>query len=190
MEIINRHSHLGSLNDPSNYSSIIQTDHASTVSRSSGAAHTPNPASISRQDVPSPPEIPSPDLSRPDSPPLGTHYDVVSAPVSPQATGQTQQTQQTGPRQQGGAAGGEGRQVGSGVSEGSERDRAHLRQISDATVSSVGTHGGDRVLPTHSEEEGGRAVGGNSASPTATTSPLRRSVFRESREDMGGGGGT
>jgi hypothetical protein len=56
------------------------------------------------------------------------------------------------------------------VSDVSERDRAHLRQISDATVSSVETAGqGDRVLP---EERG--------------ASPLRRSVFRESREDMGG----
>lgn len=194
MEIINRHSHLGSLNDPSNYSSITQTDHASTVSRSSGAAaapHTPNPAAVSRHELPSPPtELPSPDLSRPDSPPLGRDYDddvVVSQPVSPQHTGQPQQQIAGGQQQQtaGGQTGGEngGRQLGSGVSEVSERDRAHLRQISDATVSSVGTQGGgDRVLP----EAGGQAAG---AGPS-TTSPLRRSIFRESREDMGGGKGT
>ncbi|OIW28364.1 hypothetical protein CONLIGDRAFT_654659 [Coniochaeta ligniaria NRRL 30616] len=117
VEIINRHSHLGrgsshlgSLNDPSNYSSITQTDHASTVSRSS---HTPN-NNPSRQDVllplPSPPDA-SPDLERPDSPPLGAAGNYfVSAPG--------------------------GGKVASGVSEVSERDRAHLRQISDATVSS------------------------------------------------------
>lgn len=164
VEIINRHSHLGSLNDPSNYSSITQTDHASTVSRSSGAA--PHPASVSR------PELPSPD-PRPDSPPLGTYYDV-SAPVSPQATGQGQQQ----------ATGGEGgRKVESDVSAFSERDRAHLRQISDATVSSVGSQGaGDRVLPQVAE--------GSGSGGTSTTSPLRRSIFRESREDMGGGGGS
>ena len=190
VEIINRHSHLGSLNDPSNYSSTTQTDHASTVSRSSGAAAahtTPNhPAAVSRErhELPSPPtEVPSPDelMTRPDSPPLGREYRVAAEG----GVGGTQQQQEGVQGQSGGGSEGQ-RGVTSGVSEVSERDRAHLRQISDATVSSVGTQGGgDRVLP----EGGGRVVSAGGAGPR-TTSPLRRSIFRESREDMGGGKGT
>jgi hypothetical protein len=94
VEIITRHSHLGSLNDPSNYSSTTQTDHASTVSRSSGAAAAPahhvNQAGVSyeRHELPSPPtEVPSPDFSGPDSPPLGRDVVGVVEPVSPQQTG-------------------------------------------------------------------------------------------------------
>jgi hypothetical protein len=75
--------------------------------------------------------------------------------------------------------------VGSGVSEVSERDKAHLRQISDVTVSSIGTQGGDRVLPEVAEEDTGAPLG----SPNSP-GQSRRSIFRESKEDMGGGGGS
>lgn len=156
VEIIARHSRLGSHNDPSSYhSSTSQTDHASTVSQSSGV-----PIAVSRHELPSPPtETASPSGgSRPDSPPLGRDGDAVGQPVGAQTGG-----------------GNGGIQLRSGVSEVSDADRAHLRQVSDATVSSVGTRGGgDRVLP-----EGGGGQGGASS--------LRRSVFRESDEDMGVG---
>lgn len=119
----------------------------------------------------------------------------------------------------------------SGVSAVSERDRAHLRQISDpATVSTMdGTaRGSPRLAPQQAgrvaspppiREEGGpgpAAAGGGSDLPAeegedyvssrsrsvvvgpvhqgaahgqghgASNSPARRSIFRESREDMGG----
>lgn len=123
----------------------------------------------------------------------------------------------------------------SGVSAVSERDRAHLRQISDpATVSTMdGTaRGSPRLAPQQAgrvasappiREEGGpgpgpgpAAAGGGSDPPAeegedyvssrsrsvvvgpvhqgaahgqghgASNSPARRSIFRESREDMGG----
>lgn len=191
VEIISRHSRLGSsLNDPSSYhSSVAQTDHASTVSKSSGAAAAAaaaaaqvrvspfdSPAAGSLHELPSPPtETASPsddDQIRPDSPPLGREGPAVGRQAS------LRQGNGRGSRQQTGGGGNGARQSGSGVSEVSEADRAHLRQISDATVSSVGTQGGgDRVLP----EAGGQGP---------ASSPLRRSVFRESREDMGGGKGT
>lgn len=81
--------------------------------------------------------------------------------------------------------------VTSGVSAVSERDRAHLRQISDATVSSVGeAGGGDRVLPAVDEVAATTpTASGSGLSPVHGTnsaaSPLRRSVFHESVEDMG-----
>jgi len=124
VEIIENHSHFaaargGSLNNSSFYSSVAQADHASTVSRSSG------------QGVVTPLQ-PAPQAGvRPDSPPLG-------APTYEAGPG--------GAGSVGSAAAGVGTGAAaargvSGVSGLSERDRVHLRQISDTTVSSVDTRG-------------------------------------------------
>jgi hypothetical protein len=65
----------------------------------------------------------------------------------------------------------------SGVSAVSEGDRAHLRTISDTTVSSANTGGGVR--------EGESNTGGLTA--PNTTYPLRRSAFIEDRRDLNDG---
>ncbi|KAK4449938.1 RING finger protein B [Podospora aff. communis PSN243] len=115
--------------------------------------------------------------------------------------------------------------IPSGVSNISERDRAHLRTISDTTVSSVASaprdaNDVDGVIPeeqepttpaggtlssplpvsppTQGESKGGDYITAGAATASAKstpsrtgtgpnsspTSPLRRSVFHESREDM------
>ena len=196
VEIINKHSHFGqnsSLNNPSSYSAISQTDHASSVSRSSGQR----------------PVVPPSDQMRPDSPPLGMTYETYE-PVIPAATGSRPLT----PRGE------------SGVSGLSERDRSHLRQISDpTTVSSMETSGTSRptdhpipeeemtlgtnpastpgespgpVSPPSAGHQGGEdclnarrsqpsSPGAAAAASTSQQgSPLRRSVFYESRDDLGG----
>lgn len=176
VDIINRHSrlghgHSGSLNNPSNYSSTIQTDHASTISHPSGLSHPP----LSPQDRP----------NRPDSPSLGSrHHELPSPPipVSPPEPSPTEQNPMDDPRLS---------RITSGVSSVSDRDRAHLRQISDATVSSAGSQGDSRVLSVVDEavtppatsvgfSERGMGVGALGESGTS-----RRSIFRESVEDMG-----
>ncbi len=187
VEIINKHSHFaqnrGSVHNSSHYSSIAQADHASSISYVSGARSVQLAPTASYSD------------HRPDSPPLGT----------PAA-------------QQSGAAAGPSNRGASGVSGLSEHDRAHLRQISDTTISSVDTSR-DRpvavpettapgnsplsasVLPLGSAGavspptpylgEGDDYMIPHQPSPAlgsgpATNSPLRRSVFHESQEDMGG----
>lgn len=186
------------MHNASQYSSVNQTDHASFVSRSSGAAGRSGsgpPGSVSPAGYADP---------RADSPALGTP------------------THEGGPVPLGAAAAGVSPTRGeSGVSGLSERDRAHLRQISDTTVSSVGTAGGggpplapvpdnSPVTPgaggtlgpispptPHSAEADDYLGAGSAAArrgpPTSpgvgpTGSPLRRSVFFEHREDMGGPG--
>ncbi len=116
-----------SLNNPTLYPTTHQTDHANP---------TPPPAA-GRAFVPTPPPIPqdeSPVFYRPDSDALGRAppMSATSTNASPIASTTTR-----------GA-------VLSGISNISERDRAHLRQISDTTVSSIGGYGegerrGERV---------------------------------------------
>jgi hypothetical protein len=80
--------------------------------------------------------------------------------------------------------------VVSGVSEVSESDRGHLRQISNATVSSAGT------APRAGEAATGVGVVGEEAeeerpavSPgTGRGVPMRKSVFFENEDDLGGKG--
>lgn len=85
-------------------------------------------------------------------------------------------------------------EVVSGVSEVSEQDRGHLRQISNATVSSEGTApraaepaagGVDAV--TEEEEERPTPGSGTGGSGAAAPTP-RRSVFFENQDDLGGKG--
>lgn len=206
VDVMNRYSrdNRGSLNNGSYYSSgTHQIDHASSVSPSSPSVT----ANIGGYQTPQPQELahsPDPTISNPES---------LNNPPSA--------TQPPAPRGY----------IPSGVSGISERDRAHLRTISDTTVSSVTSGPADRnfrspepgsgeaaqqphshrhesidalspvaegtgtlptaVSPPSAEQvEGGdylsaRPLGQSSA--TSPTSPLRRSVFHESREDMNGG---
>ncbi|KAK0637168.1 hypothetical protein B0T17DRAFT_613795 [Bombardia bombarda] len=214
-EIINRYTHLsespavgaGSINASSFYSGATQQmDHASTLSQPSMNAQSDHQHDYEY-------------LRRADSDVLGGSHSAAhrSAPVpSPSAS-------PTPP-----AAGGSGRNhVLSGISNLSERDRAHLRQVSDTTVSSVNSGGGngDRVLgnaggldsamvmspasmtsvrspqavsPPGSGASGdgddyfarpqpftqGQGSGSGNGGGAAASSPLRKSVFKESREDM------
>ncbi|KAK4225093.1 RING finger protein B [Podospora fimiseda] len=214
-EVINRYSKLGetpilprggnggAINEGSFYSSsgTQQIDHASTVSHPVSAFN----ASSTGGAVPTPPPPPAPmnDSSplayRPDSDALGN-------PTTP-GTGTSSTVRQN---------------IVSGFSQISERDKSHLRQISDATVSSVASgpaghhhsHSADgRILsPTVPEGDesrftaspavvsppsagvfgeahdylSARGGGGGGQTPQATSSPLRKSVFSESLEDMNG----
>ncbi|KAK4040743.1 hypothetical protein C8A01DRAFT_45947 [Parachaetomium inaequale] len=126
-------SHAASLNNTTAYPSTHQTDHA-----------TPSPH-------PSPPPIPhdeSPVFYRPDSDALG-RAPTTSATTSP--TGTTTTVGGTSPVTR-------DNKVLSGISNISERDRAHLRQISDTTVSSVTTApGGAGIGGNNGNGEGGGA---------------------------------
>ncbi|KAH6855680.1 hypothetical protein B0I37DRAFT_402400 [Chaetomium sp. MPI-CAGE-AT-0009] len=127
-----------SLNNNTSYSSTHQTDHASS----------PSPQST-------PPPIPqdneSPIFYRPDSDALGRGPTTASATASPTGTSPVHGTG-TGTGTTAGRTGsGRSNKVLSGISNLSERDRAHLRQISDTTVSSVTTAPG----------AGGAVAGGN-----------------------------
>lgn len=120
-------SHAGSVNNPTLYPATHQTDHA-----------TPPPHSSSPH--PSPPPIPldseSPVFYRPDSDALGqAPTTATSAATSP--TGTT--TAGASPVNTAATSPSTRDKVLSGISNLSERDRAHLRQISDTTVSSVTT---------------------------------------------------
>lgn len=206
-DIINRHSNLGespaigrgAVNNGSYYSGTTnQIDHASTIS---------HPASAFGATVAPPPPPPkdSPVTSyRPDSDALGNPITVGSTPTSATGTG-THSTLRNN--------------VLSGISNLSERDRSHLRQISDTTVSSITsghahlpTADGRILSPTVVESPGlvtppssgalghegvdyisARPLLGRLQQPAQSTpgaaagaasSPLRRSVFTESREDM------
>lgn len=112
-----------SLNNTTLYSTTHQTDHANPTS----------PPGAGRAFLPTPPPIPqdeSPVFYRPDSDALGRE-----PPTSATSTNASPIASTTTTR---GA-------VLSGISNISERDRAHLRQISDTTVSSIGGYGdGDR----------------------------------------------
>ncbi|KAK4235846.1 hypothetical protein C8A03DRAFT_17452 [Achaetomium macrosporum] len=157
---------------------------------------------------PTPPPIPhdeSPILHRPDSDALGRAptTTATSAGTSPTGTSPTGTTAATSA----GGAGAVRSKVLSGVSNLSERDRAHLRQISDTTVSSVttagpsavGGPGGAIVEPIRSgtivespavvspptatgdapDYLSARSVSGMGSASGQQASPLRRSVFSE-----------
>ncbi|KAL2196773.1 hypothetical protein P885DRAFT_69259 [Corynascus similis CBS 632.67] len=102
-----------SLNNNEHYSSTHQTDYAN----SSSTHPTPPPN----------PQVESPIFYRPDSDALG------------QAPGGTSATTTPTSAAAGRSASGRSNKVLSGISNISERDRMHLRQISDTTVSSVTT---------------------------------------------------
>lgn len=178
----------GSLNNRSYYSSgTQQMDHASSMS-----SPTPQPPPV--------PPNESPVYYRPDSDALG-NAPMTSATTSPTTT-TTPATAAASPSTARG-------NVLSGISNISERDRVHLRQISDTTVSSVTTAaGGDRVFaggPVAAARDGlvesPAVVSPPGAGPVEAAadylsargqgsasagSPLRRSVFTERREDMNG----
>ncbi|KAM7203519.1 hypothetical protein V8F33_002139 [Rhypophila sp. PSN 637] len=169
VDVMNRYSHLGqditgsSLNNPSAYSHTSQIDHASSLSRSStsvGGQHGFMPFDY-RPD--------SDLLGNPILPPTGASSAYTTSPVPALATvsetevathnnnnnngPSTVVPPSTNPQHTS--------RVLSGISNLSERDRAHLRQISDTSVSSVTTHlGGDRILyspepgsyPQHSQQ--------------------------------------
>ncbi|KAL2136719.1 hypothetical protein VTI74DRAFT_1760 [Chaetomium olivicolor] len=132
------------LNDTAKYPTTHQTDHAS----SPVSADTPSPAPY-----PSPPPIPDNESPiyqyRPDSDAIGrgpTH--TAASPASGTGSSPINRSPTT-------PAGGRARDnVLSGISDFSDRERSHLRQISDTTVSSVtttqGAHGAgggnDRIL--------------------------------------------
>ncbi|KAK7748643.1 hypothetical protein SLS53_000664 [Cytospora paraplurivora] len=217
VDIIRNHTRLGSGGNSSQgnpslaYSSIAATDHASMVSSNSAAGKGVF-ASSARNPTSQPQEV----AAAPATQELDSTPNVPSTP-----------TTRTAPRSE------------SGVSAVSERDRAHLRQISDpATVSTMdGTIRGSPRLapqqigrvasppireedgpdpttgdnppnndptpvvspPTEGEVEGEDYVSSRSRSVVvspvhqssahghgASNSPARRSIFRESREDMGG----
>lgn len=205
VEIISKHSRLGAsppyppTNQTSYYGSVSGNE-ASSISRSSGVLG---------------------DLSRSDSPTRGPSP---IGPPSPPISGSNAPNQR----------------VFSGVSAFSERETSHLRQISEATVSSASDAGNDspaqaadgaissassRANPPRSLPAGMipqnnanplSPIGGTpspldpgaispptagatsedsddyltarrlAVSPTGTASPLRRSVFRENEDDMGG----
>ncbi|KAL2024610.1 hypothetical protein VTK56DRAFT_7653 [Thermocarpiscus australiensis] len=144
MEVLNRSGGGAVANGSSYYSNGgQQIDHASTISRSSPSPHPPPP--------PAPPDE-SPVYYRPDSDALGNPPPLTSsAGTSPTDTTATNTaTNNTATRRS--------NVVLSGVSNLSERDRAHLRQISDTTVSSVTTAAaGNRI------SDGGGGGGGAGA---------------------------
>ncbi|KAK3319276.1 hypothetical protein B0H66DRAFT_575753 [Apodospora peruviana] len=239
VDVLNRHSNLGSspgsgsLNNPSYYSSgTHQVDHASTLSASSTGLGQ-------QQQQPMQANISPFDYYRPDSDLLATSNSPGGAtgPSSAQASPKpalasvaegeaVAPPSTTSPPPAVGVNSESSSRVLSGISNLSEGDRAHLRQTSDATVSSVTTGaGGDRIVhspepgqqqpqnavitpspgpvspPTAGESEGDDYLSARSVpvvSPLAPpppvsgtgghgnngNSPLRRSVFFESREDM------
>lgn len=248
VDIISKHTHFGSngggsspLGNPSfQYSSIAATDHASMVSSNSAAGGAMFAGPSSRN--PPPPAQPfSPEQQvRPDSPALpatSPSYDNDHTPTAAKPL----------PAPTSGAAAASGDQESprgeSGVSAFSERDRSHLRNISDpATVSTMdGTLVGSPRLgpqqqqasrvasppimeegslnplrsnpapgtdpavispPTAGETDAEDYVSAKSGSgpvsplnpppgpqvPRSSNSPApsRKSIFRESMEDMGG----
>lgn len=161
VDIINKHTHFGtgSLNT-SLYSSIAQTDHASTIS---GPGTTAGSSSIATGGG----LRPLPEASmRPDSPSLGMGFTPATPPPPPVAY-----------------AGGAGR-VTSGVSGISDTDRSHLRQISETSVSSLGTDIHPR--PGMREVSGGPGVSSATGSAAAGGSSA---ISGPSSVGGGGGGG-
>ncbi|KAH6634479.1 hypothetical protein B0J18DRAFT_406123 [Chaetomium sp. MPI-SDFR-AT-0129] len=125
-----------SLNNSTNYSSTHQTDHASTPSQSQPPSHSAFP-------IPTPPppmaQVESPIYYRPDSDALPRGVMTGSAATSPTNTNTNPTNTPVSPVPVAvqGAAGRD--KFLSGISNLSERDRAHLRQISDTTISSLAT---------------------------------------------------
>ncbi|KAK4172604.1 hypothetical protein QBC36DRAFT_349419 [Triangularia setosa] len=187
----------GSVNKGSSYNSNIhQVDHASNISSLGSTPPPPQqPATI--------PEHYGTSFYRPDSDALGNPP--VTTPTSGHPTNGTSSTLRN--------------QVFSGISNLSDRDRSHLRQISDTTVSSitsghqpgVGQHGqilshagfperlveSPAVVSPPTAGPMGESPDYLSARPLpgqvqqwqaqqaqAANSPLRKSVFTESKEDM------
>lgn len=248
VEILERHSHFGSSgnnassqDNPSlGFSSIAATDHASMVS-SNSAAGLGVPASSSRNPPPPPSSSsfsqPPPREARPDSSalpvasPFNNDHDHGSVPPDGDGVPATDVPPASPPQP---APRGD-----SGVSAFSERDRAHLRNISDpATVSTMDGGGGTVVgSPRIAAQQAGRLASppimeegvidqlsslppgtpppvvspptagettdgedyisarsrsevvspvNRTATHGTSSSPARRSIFRESREDMGG----
>lgn len=243
VDIISKHTHFGSaggssspLGNPSfAYSSIAATDHASMVSSNSAAGGAMHAGPSSRNPPPTQPFIPE-HHERPDSPalPASSPYDddqtpTASKPLPAQSSNNTASGDQESPRGE------------SGVSAFSERDRTHLRNISDpATVSTMdgtivgsprlgpqqtprmasppimeegalnplgsiqapGTQTATISPPTAGETDAEDYVSARGSSgpvsplnpppgpsvPQSTNSPApsRKSIFRESMEDMGG----
>lgn len=155
---MNRYSHVGntntgsSLNNPSSYSHTSQIDHASSLSRSStsvGGQHgylpfdyRPDSDLLANPGIPTPggssgfTTSPVPALATVNETEVATHSNNNNIPPVGAAAGPTATTNQPN-----------NSRVLSGISNLSERDRAHLRQISDTSVSSVTTHlGGDRMF--------------------------------------------
>ncbi|KAK3996151.1 RING finger protein B [Cladorrhinum sp. PSN332] len=219
-DVINRYSKLGetpilprgAVNEGSFYSSgTQQIDHASTVSHPVSAFNASS--SGGANPTPPPPLNDSSPLGyRPDSDALGNPNQTPTSATTGTGTGTGTGTNST-MRQN----------IVSGFSQISDRDKSHLRQISDATVSSVASgpghhhsHSADgRILSPTTVPEGDESdfarftaspavvspptAGGfgeapdylsaRGGQPQATSSPLRKSVFSESLEDMNGGGG-
>lgn len=248
MDIISKHTHLGSaggssspLGNPSfAYSSLAATDHASMVSSNSAAGGAMLAGPSSRSPPPAQPFNPERQV-RPDSPALpatsphdSDHTPTAGKPLPDPTSGGNNAAAsgtQESPRGE------------SGVSAFSERDRSHLRNISDpATVSTMdGTIVGSPRLgpqqqtprvasppimeegslnalrntavgagtppavispPTAGETDGEDYVSARSSGgpvsplnpppgpsvPRSNNSPApsRKSIFRESMEDMGG----
>jgi hypothetical protein len=179
LDIISGHSRLGSTNpcnNASNYSSTIQTEDTAAISQPSPSA---GPA-------PAPPLV-SPNLSRPDSPPLGRDY--VPSPPEPAPNPLDESRVTSGVSSVSEETRAHLRQI-SDATVGSERDKGHLRQISDATVSSTGNGGAERPLPVVGEagERPRPKTGGSAGLAVGSGSPggtSRRSISRESIEDMG-----
>ncbi|KAK0701845.1 hypothetical protein B0T26DRAFT_757823 [Lasiosphaeria miniovina] len=233
IDVLNRYSRLGdnpvpgfgfgTLNNPSSYSSSTQQiDHASSLSRSTASRSVAGMTASSPSPQPPTPQLPSAEPSPP--PPefqpdanllanLGTGTGTTGSGSGTSATVASSPTITMANRNT---------RVLSGISNLSERDRAHLRQVSDTTVSSVTTGaGGDRILspsvpivetplesPGASSQRTILAISPPTVGITeeaedyldarsslqrqhtagtaagTPTSPLRRSVFTESREDM------
>ncbi|KAK4163236.1 RING finger protein B [Cladorrhinum sp. PSN259] len=218
-DVIKRYSKLGEtpilprggINEGSFYSSgTNQIDHASTVSHpvsafngssSGGANPTPPPPLGPLNDS-------SPIAYRPDSDALGNPMQSPTSATTGMGTNSTIR-----------------QNIVSGFSQISDRDKTHLRQISDATVSSVASgpghhhsHSRDdgRILSPTTVPEGDESdlarftaspavvspptagpfgeapdylsARGQASQSGATSSPLRKSVFSESLEDMNGSG--
>lgn len=174
-EIVTKHSHFahqqqqnnnnnnnsGSIHSSNLYSSIGQTDHASVVSRSSA------PHAAAAAQVPAEPGAPG----RPDSPPLGgpAGYDTL-ADLPPSSLSQQQH------HDQGGVAPSPVSRLESGVSGISDRDRGHLRHLSDETVSSIGVvsaaQANNVVSPSSAVAGPGSGAGGQLHHPLVGTPPL------------------
>ncbi|KAL8337977.1 hypothetical protein RB598_006724 [Gaeumannomyces tritici] len=166
-EIVNKHPHFahqqtngGSIHSSNLYSSIVQTDHASVTSRSS-----PAPGAYPGLEPGAP--------GRPDSPPLGGPGGYDTLGDLPQQHQHQHQHQQPNPHDQGGPLSPVSR-LESGVSGISDRDRGHLRQLSDETVSSFGA-GGVTAAQANAVVSPSSAVagpGGGQLHPLVGTPPL------------------
>ncbi|KAI0132763.1 hypothetical protein BJ170DRAFT_261256 [Xylariales sp. AK1849] len=184
IDVINKHSHFAP-----------RTPHSATNPSSLGSKYSVSQGhgSISSQSQAQSRGFSTPamDAARPDSPALGTV--VGPTPTTPQSShSQPQRPPPGNPR------------VVSDVSSISQRDQAHLRQISDASISSAAgaaapTPDIDHARPispsvpvSPSSADGREApdyisVGRSLTGNATAASPLRRSIFYESKDDLGEG---